>query len=133
MKPGNSWPPALLRRRSLPEMCVLILYHRRERRDMVASSDGEMDVEDAVVVVAVVVAVMSEGAERVLAVYEADADATSLRQMRMRFCLEVEMRGEEGDGGMSSIMVEVRPLMLRPDQQLLKVTGWEPVCVGCKS
>lgn len=47
----------LLRRRALPANCVLTLYHSREPRDMVASSSGDSDVEDAVVVVT------SDGAE----------------------------------------------------------------------
>lgn len=34
-----------------------------------------------------------------MAVYEADADTTSSRQIMMRFCLEAEMRGKEGDSG----------------------------------
>lgn len=39
------------------------------------------------------------------AVYEADADTTSSRQIMMRFCLEAEMRGKEGESGRPSIVV----------------------------
>lgn len=58
MKSGISALAAtLLRRRALPVNCVLTLCQSRELRDMVASSEGERDAEDAVVVV------MSDGAE----------------------------------------------------------------------
>lgn len=57
MKSGTSALATLLRRRALPVNCALTLCHSRELFDMVASSEGDRDVDDAVVVVT------SEGAE----------------------------------------------------------------------
>lgn len=57
MKSGTSALATLLRRRALPVNCALTLCHSRELFDMVASSEGDRDADDAVVVVT------SEGAE----------------------------------------------------------------------
>lgn len=57
IKSGRSALAAVSLVRRFPVNCVLTLCHSRELRDMVASSEGVRDAEDAVVVVT------SDGAE----------------------------------------------------------------------
>lgn len=60
------------------------------------------------------------------AVYEADADTTSSRQIMMRFCLEAEMRGKEGDSGSIVVTASTNPRL----KAAIGSVDVDVVCIG---